>query len=87
MLRDDSAIVTLNNRVLLLRWGAPRACQPDGWIARPPKSRFFKTDQTPLELGKGKGRGKHKGKYRGLGKGKWAGSSTLAVAQSVVADI
>ena len=28
-----------------------------GWIVRPPKSRFFKTDQTPLELGKGKGNG------------------------------
>ena len=27
------------------------------WIVRPPKSRFFKTDQTPLEPGKGKGNG------------------------------
>ena len=35
----------------------PRAGRPDGWFARPPKSRFFKTDQTPLELGKGKGNG------------------------------
>ena len=26
-------------------------------IVRPPKSRFFKTDQTPLEPGKGKGNG------------------------------
>ena len=37
--------------------GAPRRGHPDGWIVRPPKSRFFKTDQTPLELGKGKGNG------------------------------
>ena len=33
----------------------PRPGHPDGWIGRPPKSRFFKTDQTPLELGKGQG--------------------------------
>ena len=37
--------------------GGPRTCQSRGWIVRPPKSRFFKTDQTPLELGKGKGNG------------------------------
>ena len=55
--------------------GRPCTGYGRGWFARPPKSRFFKTDQTPLELGiaKGKGTGKHKGKYRGLGKGKWAG--------------
>ena len=37
--------------------GVPCRGHPGGWIARPPKSRFFKTDQTPLELGKGKGNG------------------------------
>ena len=37
--------------------GVPRTRQLRGWIVRPPKSRFFKTDQTPLELGKGKGNG------------------------------
>ena len=68
-------------------WGDIQGrADPGGWISRPPKSRFFKTDQTPLELGKGKGRGKHKGKYRGLGKGKWARTPTHAVAQSAVAD-
>ena len=36
---------------------SPRTRHPDGWIGRPPKSRFFKTDQKPLELGKGKGNG------------------------------
>ena len=36
---------------------SPRARQPAAGIVRPPKSRFFKTDQTPLELGKGKGNG------------------------------
>ena len=39
-------------------WGvSPCRGHLRGWIARPPKSRFFKTDQTPLELGKGKGNG------------------------------
>ena len=37
--------------------GGPRTRQLRGWIVRSPKSRFFKTDQTPLELGKGKGNG------------------------------
>ena len=46
------------SRVLEIFWGgAPRARHPDAGIVRPPKSRFFKTDQTPLELGKGKGNG------------------------------
>ena len=48
-----------------------------GWIVRPPKSRFFKTDQTPLELGKCLGLGKGKGlgtdKHRHMGKGKYTG--------------
>ena len=34
----------------------------------PPKPRFFNTDQTPLELGKGLGLGKGKGLGLGLGK-------------------
>ena len=46
-------------------------------IVRPPKSRFFKTDQTPLELGKclglGKGKGLGTGKHRHKGKGKDTG--------------
>ena len=46
---------------------SPRPGHPGAEIDRPPKSRFFKTDQTPLELGKGKG--KHKGKYRHKGLG------------------
>ena len=54
--------------------GAPRQGHPGGWIARHPKSRFFKTDQTPLELGKCLGLGSCKGlgtgKYRDMGKGK-----------------
>ena len=49
--------------------GAPRACQPDAGIVRPPKSRFFKTDQTPLELGKGKGNGLGQGQAHGPGLG------------------
>ena len=56
---------------------SPRPGHPDGWIARPPKSRFFKTDQTPLELGKCLGLGKGKGlgtdKHRHKGKGKDTG--------------
>ena len=36
---------------------SPRPGHPGAEIDRPPKSRFFKTDQTPLELGKGKGNG------------------------------
>ena len=50
-------------------WGGHAPGIADAWISRPPKSRFFKTDQTPLELGKGKGRGKHEGRYRGVGNG------------------
>ena len=65
--------------------GVPRTGYGAAWIVRPPKSRFFKTDQTPLELGKGTG--KHKGKYRGLGLGVWCLTLTHAVAQSAVADI
>jgi len=49
---------------LIFQWfwkvlGGVSPCRghPGGWIVRPPKSRFFKTDQTPLELGKGKGNG------------------------------
>ena len=57
--------------------GVPRTRHPGGWIARPPKSRFFKTDQTPLELGKCLGLGKGKGlgtdKHRHKGKGKDTG--------------
>ena len=49
---------------------SPRTRHPGGWIARPPKSRFFKTDQTPLELGKCLGLGKGLGKGKGLGTGK-----------------
>ena len=53
-----------------------RALWPRGSV-RPPKSRFFKTDQTPLELGKclglGKGKGLGTGKHRHKGKGKGTG--------------
>ena len=42
---------------MILGGVSPRPGHPGGWIVRPPKSRFFKTDQTPLELGKGKGYG------------------------------
>ena len=49
---------------------SPRPGHPGGWIARPPKSRFFKTDQTPLELGKCLGLGKGLGKGKGLATGK-----------------
>ena len=47
----------------------PRTCQPRGWIVRPPKSKFFKTEQTPLGLGKGKGRGKDTGVGEGTDEG------------------
>ena len=57
--------------------GGPKDGPSPGEISRPPKSRFFKTDQTPLELGKclglGKGKGlgtdmhRHKGKGRDTG--------------------
>ena len=61
----------------VLGGGAPRRGHPGGWIVRPPKSRFFKTDQTPLELGKCLGLGKGKGlgtdKHRHKGKGKDTG--------------
>ena len=40
----------------VLGGGSPRG-RPDAGMVRPLKSRFFKTDQTPLELGKGKGNG------------------------------
>ena len=49
--------------------GVPRARHLGGWIVRPPKSRFFKTDQTPLELGKGKGNGLGQGEAHGPGLG------------------
>ena len=51
----------------ILKGGVPRARHPGAGIVRPPKPTFFKTDQTPLELGKGNG--KHKGKYRHKGLG------------------
>ena len=59
-------------------WGVrPRRGHHWGWIVRPSKSRFFKTDQTPLELGKclglGKGKGLGTGKHRHKGKGKDTG--------------
>ena len=61
----------------VLGGGHPRARHHRGWITRPPKSRFFKTDQTPLELGKclglGKGKGLGTGKHRHMGKGKYTG--------------
>ena len=61
----------------VLGGGAPHTRSGVGWIARPPKSRFFKTDQTPLELGKCLGLGKSKGlgtgKHRHKGKGKDTG--------------
>ena len=57
--------------------GVPRTRYGGGWIVRPPKSRFFKTDQTPLELGKclglGKGKGLGTGKHGHKGKGKDTG--------------
>ena len=59
--------------------GVAQSTRGDGRaaIARPPKSRFFKTDQTPLELGKclglGKGKGLGTGKHRHKGKGKDTG--------------
>ena len=57
--------------------GGPRTRHPDAGIARPPKSRFFKTSQSPLELGKclglGKGKGLGTGKHRHKGKGKDTG--------------
>ena len=60
-----------------LKGVSPRARYGDGWIVRPPKSRFFKTDQTPLELvkclGLGKGKGLGTGKHRHKGKGKGTG--------------
>ena len=37
--------------------GAPCPGHLRAGIVRPPKPTFFKTDQTPLELGKGKGNG------------------------------
>ena len=49
--------------------GRPRTRYGGGWIVRPPKSRFFKTDQTPLELGKGKGNGLGQGQAQGPGLG------------------
>ena len=60
-------------------WGgvSPRSGDGAAAIVRPPKSRFFKTDQTPLELGKclglGKGKGLGTGKHRHKGKGKDTG--------------
>ena len=63
----------------VLGGGAPRTQIGAAWIARPPKSRFFKTDQTPLELGKclglgkGLGKGLGTGKHRHKGKGKDTG--------------
>ena len=54
--------------------GGPCPGHPEAGIVRPPKSRFFKTDQTPLELGKclglgkGKGLGTGKHKHKGMGK-------------------
>ena len=57
--------------------GGHAAAIPTAGISRPPKSRFFKTDQTPLELGKclglGKGKGLGTGKHRHKGKGKDTG--------------
>ena len=57
--------------------GAPRTRGGVGWIARPPKSRFLKTNQTPLELGKclvlGNGKGLGTGKHKHMGKGKDTG--------------
>ena len=52
-------------------FGGGESTRP-GWgggIVRPPKSRFFKTDQTPLELGKGKGNGLGEGQAHGPGLG------------------
>ena len=57
--------------------GAPPRGHPGAGSVRPPKSRFFKTNQTPLELGKCLGLGKGKGlgtdKHRHKGKGKDTG--------------
>ena len=54
-----------------------RAGDGRGWIVRPPKSRFFKTDQAPLERGKclglGNGKGLRTGKHKHMGKGKDTG--------------
>ena len=62
---------------MILGGVSPQPGHPGGWIVRPPKSRFFKTDQTPLELGKclglGKGKGLGTGKHRHKGKGKDTG--------------
>ena len=54
----------------------PRRGHLRGWIGRPPKSRFFKTDQTPLELGKCLGLGKGKGLGTGKHKHKCMGKDT-----------
>ena len=61
---------------LIFRWfweiflgGVPRTRYGEAAIVRPPKSRFFKTDQTPLELGKGKGNGLGQGQAHGPGLG------------------
>ena len=57
--------------------GAPCPGHLRAGIVRPPKSRFFKTDQTPLELGKCLGLGNGKGLgtdiHRHKGKGKDTG--------------
>ena len=57
--------------------GGPTHPASTGCISRPPKSRFFKTDQTPLELGKclglSKGKGLGTGKHKHKGKGKYTG--------------
>ena len=62
---------------MILGGVSPRLGHLRAGIVRPPKSRFFKTDQTPLELGKclglGKGKGLGTGKHRHKGKGKDTG--------------
>ena len=62
--------------------GAPRARHPGAGIVRPPKSRFFKTDQTPHTT--------HQAQAQGQGQaclGKHVWPPTHPVAQSAVADI
>ena len=51
-------------------WGvlggvSPRRGHPGAGIVRPPKSRFFKTDQAPQDQHKHKGTGKHRHKGKG----------------------